>query len=143
VSAPPVARPNIVSIADQQAQCFDLKRQGYSVRAIAERVGMPKSTVQDRLNEAFAELVEPVAQQVRVMELERLDSWLLRLELQLQGMTSADDLPPTDELCKVLATAVRVAERRARLLGLDAPVQVDARSELKVTVEGVNLERLK
>jgi hypothetical protein len=130
----PASIPNPAKVAEEQAACFEWKRKGLSVRAISQRVGLPRSTVQDRLDSAYSELVMPVAAEVRLLELERLDSWLARLEELLDN---------GEDPCRVIPVAVRVSERRARFLGLDAPVQVDARGELRITVESVDLEKLK
>ena len=117
----PHAKPNPARIAQEQEQALQLKLQGHSVRSIAQIMGMPPSTVQDRLQAAYDQLVHPVAEEVRRLELERLDRWQLRLEEKL------DD---GEDPVRVVPTALKVQERRARLLGLDAP----ERSEVTATV---------
>lgn len=112
----PSAAPNAATIADQQARCLDLRRQGKSIRKIAEETGIARSTVQDRIDAAIAEIVHPAADGVRTLELERLDAWLLRLE---ESMESGEDP------ARIVPVAIRVSERRARLLGLDEPVKAE------------------
>jgi hypothetical protein len=113
----PNSRPNPAKIVDEQVKCLELKRQGLTVRAIAALVKLPKTTVQERLDAAFAELLLPPAEEVRKLELERLDAWQLRLEQRLdQG----------EDPIRVIPVGLKVLERRAKLLGLDAPIQVDA-----------------
>lgn len=108
----PAAKPNPAVIADEQAKCFELKRRGYSVRRIADETGIARSTVQDRLDAAYKEMVFPLADEVRLLELERLDAWLVRLEDQMTNGEAPE---------RVVPVAIRVSERRAKLLGLDAP----------------------
>lgn len=113
---PPQSRPNPAKIADEQAEVLDLRRKGHTVRAIAERTGIPRSTVQNRLDAAIAELVLPLADEVRLLELARLDTWQVRLEEQLD----AGEAPE-----RVVPVALKVQERRSRLLGLDAPERAE------------------
>lgn len=124
-----------VTIADEQVLCLDLRRKGYTVREIADETGIARSTVQLRLDDALAELVLPAADEVRQLELARLDRWQRRLEALF------DD--PERDVCKVVTTALRVQERRAKLLGLDAPTraQVDA-TVTEVTQEDIALREL-
>jgi lambda repressor-like predicted transcriptional regulator len=143
VSHNPHADPNPAQVATEQEQCFALKLKGYSVRAIAAETGMSKTTVQRRLDSAYAELVQPVAAEARAIEIERYDAWLKQLEDKAQAMASSSLGITLDELCKVTATKTRVAERRARLMGLDAPIAVEARGELRVVVEGLDSEALR
>lgn len=138
----PAADPNEAKIATEKQACFDLKLKGYSTRAIAEKIGMPKSTVQDRLNDAYKELVQPAAAEARALEIERYDAWLKQLEDKVTSLIESSQGITLDELCKVTATKTRVAERRARLMGLDAPIAVEARGELRVVVEGLDSEAL-
>src|SRR5690606_11568973 len=107
----PAAKPNRAKIADEQAAVLELRRNGYTVRQIAAQLGISKSTVQNRLDAAIAELVEPAAREVRLLELERLDARQARLEGKL------DD---GEDPAKVVPIALKVQERRAKLLGLDA-----------------------
>lgn len=86
------------------------------MREIAEKLGLPKSTAQDRLTEAQTELVAPIADEVRLIELARLDRWQVRLEKRLE-----DDEDPV----RVIPVALKVQERRSRYLGLDAPEKVE------------------
>jgi transcriptional regulator len=116
----PYAKTNPATVADEQDKVLDLKRQGLSVRAIADQLGMTKSTVQNRLDAAIAEIVHPAAEAVRTVELERLDAWHVKLEGQLDA---GED--PT----KVVPVLLRCQERRAKYLGLDAP----ERAEVTVT----------
>jgi lambda repressor-like predicted transcriptional regulator len=138
----PASDPNPALIASQQDECFALKLKGYSVRAIADKTGIARSTVQDRLEAAYKALVQPAAAEARAIELERYDAWLKRLEDKVTGMAASEEGITLDELCKVTATTTRVAERRARLMGLDAPIAVEARGELRVVVEGLDSEAL-
>lgn len=138
----PAADPNPALIASQQDECFALKLKGYSVRAIAEKTGIARSTVQDRLEAAYKALVQPAAAEARALEIERYDAWLKQLEDKVTGMTESSQGITLDELCKVTATKTRVAERRARLMGLDAPIAVETRGELRVVVEGLDSEAL-
>lgn len=112
----PAAKPNPVKIADEQAEVLDLKRKGLTVRQIAAETGMARSTVQDRLDAAIAELVLPVADEVRQIELLRLDAWQKRLEERLDDGESPERLVPV---------ALKVQERRSKYMGLDAPERAE------------------
>lgn len=113
----PSSLPNPARIADEQHSCLELKRKGMSVRAIAAALKMTPSTVQGRLQAAFAELVLPAAEEVRKLDLERVDSYLKRLE---------DRLEQGEDPVRVIPIALKALERRAKLTGADAPILVDA-----------------
>lgn len=128
----PASLPNSARIAEEQRKCFELKRMGMSVRAIGIELGMAHSTVQDRLQAAYDELVMPIAAEVKKMELERLDSYLLRLEKRLaQG----------EDPVRVVPVVMKVLERRARYLGLDEPEKIEA-AVTQVTQEDLALAEL-
>lgn len=114
-------KPSAATIAKEQADCLKLKLDGKSVRGIGEALGLPSSTVQDRLTAAMAELVLPLADEVRLVELARLDRWQDRIE---QSMDAGED--PV----RAVPVAVRVQESRRKLLGLDAPERVEQTTTL-------------
>lgn len=106
----------VAQIADQAARCYQLRLKGRTIRAIATEVGIAKSTAQDRLDSHIRDLVLPLADEVRLLELDRLDSWAARLEDRLDDGEAPERLIPV---------ALKVQERRARLMGLDAPERAD------------------
>jgi hypothetical protein len=71
--------------------------------------------VADRITAALAQLVVPAAEEYRAMETVRLDTYLGALSPQIEG----GDF-------RAVGTAVRISERRSKLLGLDAPEAIDA-----------------
>jgi DNA-binding transcriptional ArsR family regulator len=121
VARNPAAKPNPAQVAQEQADCFRLKLNGCSVREIAAELGMAASTVQNRLQAAYDDLVLPAADEVRQLELARLDSWHRKLEARLD-----EALEPE----KVVPALLRCQERRSKYLGLDAP----ERQEITTTV---------
>lgn len=112
----PAAKPNPAKVAQETADCFRLKLDGLSVREIAATLGMTSSTVQNRLQAAYDDLVLPVADEVRQIELARLDRWQKRLEDRL-----VDGEAPE----RIIPIGLKVQERRSRYLGLDAPERAD------------------
>lgn len=125
----PAAKPNPARIADEQHRCFELKRKGMSVRAIAAELKMAPTTVQDRLQAAYDQLVLPIADEVRKLDLARLDAWLERLEERL------DD---GEDPVRVVPVGLKVLERRSRLMGADAPEKAEMTVH-KVDAEDVEL----
>lgn len=124
-STPPKQGRNVVrnrlNLEGEKEYVLDAKKKGKSIRTIAAEseaaLGYPlaKSTVQERLEAAIADIKVPLVEDVRAMEIERMDYYLDRLQSKIED---GDD--------KAIATAMRIAERRAKLLGADAPVNIQA-----------------
>lgn len=108
----PASKPNPAKVAQQTADCFRLKLDGLSVREIAAELGLSSSTVQSRLQAAYDDLVLPAADEVRQIELARLDRWQRKLEQRLDDGEAAE---------RIIPVGLKVQERRSRYLGLDAP----------------------
>ncbi|MEU6703877.1 hypothetical protein [Streptomyces wuyuanensis] len=126
----PQTRANIARVAAQTAQCLQLRLDGHSFRAIAEQVGLAVSTVHDRVRDAIEQDVNPKADELRALELARLESYLVRL---VPRINKGDD--------KAINTAVRISESRRRLLALDMPVTVHATVH-EVTQQDLELQEM-
>jgi hypothetical protein len=118
--------------ADQRA--CELRSASLSYAQIGELLGVSRSTACDMVRRGIADVPTERAEQTRALELEKLD----RLERRALEVLDTDhvrvehgriilhdgkplvDYRPT---LHAIATLVRVAERRAKLLGLDAPAR--------------------
>lgn len=105
-----------LTAAERRRQALDLRRTGASFRQIAEAIGCSVSiahryvaTEIDKLNRESRE----DAESIRTLELERLDRMTFAL---WNAATARGNLGAIDRMLKVM-------ERRARLLGLDAPAK--------------------
>lgn len=113
---------------DRTELALNYRKQGLSYRAIAARVAaeltIPQYSAQAAhrdVAERFAELNRALshgAEELRALENARLDSYL-------------SALGPSIELGdpKAIAVAVRISERRAKMAGLDAPIEVKIQAE--------------
>lgn len=100
---------------DRIAQVWELRKAGASYAQIAQQIGVNKGNlsrwVRRKLDELARNNIEG-AEDIRRIELERLDVALLAIWPQVRsGNHGAID------------RLVRIQERRARLLGLDAPAR--------------------
>lgn len=120
----------------RQAEACRLRMRGLSYGAIAKELGYADASgARFAVQRALQVTVQEPADEVRTLELERLDS-MFRLTLQV-----AEDMHPTVSAGKVLDVPdhtlrlaavdrlLRIQERRARLLGLDAPQRVSVDAE--------------
>lgn len=148
-------------IAIRRNEAIKLKRAGKSWQEIADLLGYDSrgtafNDVKRAKEEARAELKETVEGE-RETDLERLDAMLAEAwrvmeagHLAVSGgkvvMVGPEggESPLADNGPKLEAirTLLRVLERRARLLGLDAPTRVEAEGSLEVRVVGVDVEDL-
>ncbi|AOV16582.1 hypothetical protein BJI67_05410 [Acidihalobacter aeolianus] len=109
----------VVSIQtlERRKKAVELRKAGLSYAKIGERLGIARQSafahVRHVLSELQAETAES-AEQVRQIELERLDR---ATELCMRGIENGE-LAAIDRL-------IRIQERRARLLGLDAVERLD------------------
>jgi len=103
--------PCNLEAVSKDAQCLELRRLGVSYEDISERTGLAPSTVYLAVKRALKKLNDEcleMAEEVRTLELQRLDSMYLSLARRIQ----AGDLA-------AIQTALKIQERRARYLGLD------------------------
>lgn len=110
---------------------WELRKQGYTYRQIAKALAeklkkdRPLSTktvmgyIAREYEERRTKLGETV-EQVKALELERLDRYLTKLETAMASASTT-----AGQLKGLIDTAVRVQARRSALLGLDAPTKVD------------------
>ncbi|SLG40240.1 Uncharacterised protein [Mycobacteroides abscessus subsp. abscessus] len=110
--------------AKKQEQILNLRLAGASVRAIAEKTKIPKSTVQRWMAEAIEEIKGPPAELVVNMELDRLD----QMQLGIWKAAITGDI-------KAIAAVLKIMERRARYLNLDAAVAPDTSAEAKQALD--------
>jgi len=138
----------------------DGRRQGKTYRVIASELHVDVKTAYQYVHAYFDELKRLATEEleeVRSLELQRLDWMLARLckiidreTYQVFGGENGEDLvsESADEtVIKAIAAACKLMERRAKLLGLDAPTKVETKdtSEKAETEEQLwaRIEKLK
>ena len=98
-----------------QTQAIELRRAGMSYAVIAQRLQLSRSRahalVQIAMQESHAQITAS-ADELRAEEVSRLDGMLEKIYPRAAG----GDVAAIDRV-------LRIGERRARLLGLDAPVR--------------------
>jgi len=118
-------------VAERRVAALELRKAGRTYRYIAAMLNVDVHTawedVQAELT-ALRQQATEIAEEVRELELRRLDDWTAALTAQAQtGRERSID------------SLVRIQERRARLLGLDAPTKQEIKAEHHVTQNDLGL----
>lgn len=136
-----------VDTAQRDARAAELRRDGANYQEIADRLGFSdRSRARQAVERALAATVAEPAAELRALELARLDemwrhAWaVLKREhvahsngrvVHLDGKPLVDDGPVLNAIDRLL----RIQERRAKLLGLDAPTRVES-----ITIDQIESE---
>ena len=111
----------------RQNAALELRMLGLSYRAIATDCGVNESTAYSDVQNAIG-LLDNIrrekAEQYRTLELLRLDAMTLSLNAKID---SGDT--------KAIVVAVKIMERRAKLLGLDALPKTDVSAPITFTLD--------
>jgi transposase len=150
------ARSSRAEVMDREARALELRRNGASYPQIAERLGISDTGARKIVKRVLTRYAAEAAPEVRKLELERLDQYqvavlaVLRREhhvvqggkivLDSQGQAVRDDGPTM----AAVRTLLDIQQRRARLLGLDAPTKVEAKvftmDAMQARLEELNAE---
>lgn len=123
---------------ERDARAVELRRRHLNYRQIARELDLSTSTAYEAVQRGLADTVAETNDEVRRQELERLDD-LARASLRVLSKThlvvsqgKVAKHPETGEVlvddAPVLAAIdrlLKIQERRAKLLGLDAPAKVE------------------
>ncbi len=108
------------SIDIKTAEALRLRTTGHTYREIGRKMGIAKSMAHKYVVDALREIREESTEralEVRELELERLDAMLR--QLWPEEPAEGEIAPAMD--ARTADTILRIMERRAALLGLDAP----------------------
>jgi len=118
----------MVLAKSRELECLALRKAGATYDQIAEKTGLAREGARlavSRALKGLAAATTEAAEEVRQLELDRLDAMLLGLWQKAQrGDAQAID------------RVLRIQERRAKYLGLDVAQKVDI-----TTVEGIDAPR--
>lgn len=139
--------------AERDAEAARLRSRGWSYRRIAAELDLSVSNAHAAVQRALRAIVEEPAQDVRTLELERLDGMYDAVMKVLeakhftvsQGRLIKIDDEPLEDDGPVLAAVdrlLRIQERRAKLLGLDAPTKAEVGGKLTYEIVNVDLDAL-
>lgn len=104
-----------IEMNERREKALSLRRAGLSTREIAAQLGTSHQTIHTDLKAMLAASVREnieSANELRALELERLDKMLISLSAKLRE----GDL-------KAMDRAIRIGEQRAKLLGLYMPIK--------------------
>ena len=105
--------PIMLGAAAKKAQVVELRLAGATYRQIHAQLGISLGQAHHYVTEALDELAQQAresAEQLRDLDLMRLDGMMVKL--------AKDDSP------RAIDTKLRIMERRAKLMGLDAPTEI-------------------
>ncbi len=113
--------PRRIEATQRQRQALELRKSGASYDAIAQALGYRgRQSAAAAVESALQKTIQEPADDLRKLDLERLDVMLLHLWPKvLRG-----DIRSIDASLRVLA-------RRSLLLGLDAPLRVDVTAKME------------
>lgn len=107
----------IATATERRREAFDLRKRGATYDEIGRVLGITRQAAYELVKRELEDIrahTQDDVETVRALELERLD----RLFAGSYAAAAGGDP-------KALASIMKVMERRARLLGLDAPVRQD------------------
>lgn len=105
---------------ERETKILELRRAGVTWAVIAERTGYASASGAYNAYQRIAErTIRPKLEELRDMELDRLD----RLQAGVWGKAINGEIRAVDSV-------LRIIDRRARLLGLDAPKELNVKAEV-------------
>lgn len=127
--------------AERRAKALELRTAGYTLAQVGAALGISDRAAAKMIARVLQKREAPLAEGVREIELDRLDAAVKAVMPMLTGewpeLASADQKQVVDIVAafvdRRLAAAEKIAklgERRARLLGLDAPVKTETNMAL-------------
>ncbi len=119
-----MTQQDAVNAHERTLQALELRKAGMAYNVIADKLGYrSKQAAWQAVHNALKKTLQEPADEVRALELERLDALYKAMYPQaLKGNLGAVD------------RCLKISERRAKLLGLDAPVKSDVSGDLRVVV---------
>lgn len=123
-----------ISATERQRRALDMRKAGKSYQAIAATLGYASTGgAHKAVHSALTKTLSEPAEQVRDLELARLDALLEALWPGATGAKTApweeDGRPAPEVDIERVDRVLKIMERRAKLLGLDAPTKADVTSK--------------
>lgn len=158
-----------INTAERDAEAARMRARGHTYRQIAIHLGVDVAAAHEMVKRVLAETVAEAADDVRQIELERLDAVLITLDelretvlgvlrrkhyafsngrLMYLGEEPLEDddvaLRAAAQLAGIEDRRVKVSESRRKLLGLDIPVkqEIDLSGGVEYRIVGVSTEDL-
>jgi len=114
--AAPTPEEKAAELEAKEAKVLELRRAGFTFQRIAEEVGYATpSGAQRALERIMTRNIPQAPEEFRWQELDRLDR--MQVALWPRAMKGDD---------RAIGTIIRLMERRARLVGIDAPQRIQA-----------------
>jgi len=111
-----------IAAYEKDQRALELRKEGHTYESISEQLGYSTPSASYKaVMRRLKDMDRPAVSMLRELEVQRLDAMLYAVWNDvLQGDANA------------VHTALRISERRSRLLGLDAPHTVEARTRIDV-----------
>lgn len=124
--------PNKVTAAQRREKALEARKAGYTYKAIGESLGITEQGAYKSVMRALSIInknIAETAEEVRTIELERIDNLFKVMYKQaLKGNQGAVD------------RCIRLMDRRARYLGLDAVERKEMTGQLDINVRYVDAD---
>lgn len=115
-----VTSPETAAAKVKAARALKLRMEGQTFEAIAKEAGYnSKQAAYDAVKRSLDAITREPAQDLIRLDLERLD---VLWQIQYLNAQGGD--------VQAMAACMKIMERRAKLLGLDAPVKVESKTEV-------------
>lgn len=112
----PRTTKNAIALVERRVKALELRKSGLTFEQIGDACNTSRSTAHEDVVIAMRETIQEPADEVRRIELERLDVMLAAL--WPKATTTGDR-----QQARAVEQCLSIMDRRARLLGLDAPTR--------------------
>jgi|GEM_PF-4126515 len=104
--------PSVLEVQKKRADALAFRLMGHTFEVIGEQIGVTTQRAHQLVLEALNDTLTEPAEELRSLEVSRLDQ-------MMTGVYSAAVLGDT----KAIDSVLKIQERRAKLLGMDAPTK--------------------